>query len=152
MLGFAVIFLAAVFHVESVASFYELALEWTPVCLAFMFASFWWAARQKRSGWKIIEGRCLDSEFKEINGNDGKTWACRILCEYEDAGKTYRVTPVVGWSTYTTEANAKKYLGERVSPNGKCRLAFNPKVPLETELLGGRGIKELLFRNAYSGQ
>ncbi len=120
IVGLSVIFLVAIFRIPGLARFYEPSIYSTPVCLVFTFVMFWLAARKKRSGWKTVEARCLDRELKKVFSASGDmsgwVWDWRILCEYDYSGKTYRVTPLVGWSTYATEEEAGKSWKDEFRP------------------------------------
>ena len=67
-----------------------------------------------------------------------------MICEYEYIGKEVRVTPVVNWSTFSSEEAANKFINSHVSPEGECKLHINPENLLQTELFG-EGIKEKLL-------
>jgi hypothetical protein len=149
MVGFALIFLILFLRVHSLATFYNAALVLTGSGFVVMWTGFWLMARKKRAGWKIVEGRCIDREVKEVPGLDGLTWMWRVVCEYELDGSKYRVTPMMGWTSYASEKAALEYLAKRISPDGRCKLGVNPKVPLQTELLEGRGIEDLLLWKAH---
>ena len=109
----------------------------------------WFKARRKRKDWELTDARCVDRELKKIWLTDTRTgagfwgWFWRIICEYEYSGKAVRVTPTVYWSNFTSEPAAMKFLEERISPDGNCKLHINPKNPLQTELVG-QGIKDKL--------
>jgi hypothetical protein len=149
IIGFTTFFSILFFHIRSLAGFVDAAMVMAVAGLVVMFTGLWLFARKKRRGWKIVYGNCVDRELRQVysarDEHSGWVWDWRIVCEYESEGKTYRVTPVVGWSTHATEKKALKYLEKRISPTGTCRLAVNPKVPLQAELLGGRGIAEMLL-------
>ncbi|WP_237712400.1 hypothetical protein [Pedosphaera parvula] len=139
------LFLILFFRMRSLAGFYNAASAMIVAGLVVMFMGLWLFARKKRRGWKIVYGRCVDRELRQVlsaGEHGGWVWDWRIVCEYESEGTTYRVTPVVGWSSHATERKALKYLEKRISPTGSCRLGVNPKVPLQAELLKSRGIAE----------
>ncbi len=113
----------------------------------------WFKARNARKNWEVVTARCVDRELKRarifVNGRSGWGWFWRIICEYEYLGKAIRVTPTVYWSNFTSEEAAKKFLEERMAPDGECKLHINPKNPLQTELFG-QGIKDkLLYSNFW---
>jgi hypothetical protein len=153
IMAFSMLLLILISRMRILARFYHAALAFSAAGLFVLFMGLWLMARQKRRGWKIVYGRCVDREIKQVyspNGeHSGWVWDLRIVCEYEFGGKTYRVTPKVGWSTYATEKEALKYLEKRISPTGGCKLGINPNTPLQAELLGSRGIKEMLLWKAY---
>ena len=86
----------------------------------------------------MLEAKCLDREIRQVcspHGHGGKTWAFRLLCEFELAGQTYRVTPDY-WTTFSSETSVASFLDQAVSPKGCCRLYVNPANPLQAELVG----------------
>ncbi len=153
IIGFPMLLLILFSRMRILARFYYAAMVLSAAGLFVMFMGLWLMARQKRRGWKIVYGRCVDRELKQVYSPHGEhsgwVWDWRIVCEYEWNGTTYRATPEVGWSTYATEKEALKYLEKRISATGRCKLGINPKVPLQAELLGSRGVKEMLLWKAY---
>jgi protein-S-isoprenylcysteine O-methyltransferase Ste14 len=119
------------------------------LCLAIgglfvALSGIWFKARNIRKNWEVATARCVDRELQKIRVKGGLAWCWRIICEYQYLGKEVRVTPTVYWSTFTSEDAAVKYLEERVSPSGECKLHINPKNPLQTELFG-QGIKDKIL-------
>jgi hypothetical protein len=114
-------------------------------CLLFAFFGIWFKARNKRSGWEVTAAHCVDRELKEVRlPKGGRGWSWRIVCEHGFGGGKYRVTPVTYWTNFTSEAGATKFIEERISAAGECKLHINPKNPLQTELIG-QGIAEKLL-------
>ncbi len=111
----------------------------------------WFKARVVRQGWDVASGRCVDRELQKVwipagaaNAGGHWGWFWRIVCEYEYLGIPYRVTPEVYWASFYSEEAALKFLEERISPNGECRLHVDPKNPLRTELFD-QGLKDKLL-------
>lgn len=113
-----------------------------------MLCGVWLKARCERQGWDVAPGRCVDRELQKVwipsGSGGGWGWFWRIVCEYECLGIPYRVTPEIYWVNFTSEAAARKFLEERISPNGECLLHVDPKNPLRTELFD-QGIKDKLL-------
>jgi len=92
--------------------------------------------RQQKSGWKIVIGICIDRELRKLTIADGgHGWYWRVLCEYEDAGEKYQVTPNVQWMNCLSEAGAQKFIKKRIAPDNSCRLQINRKNPRQAKLL-----------------
>ena len=121
---------------------------WAFASLILMFGGLWWHARKRRESWVVVPARCVDRELKQVMSaggmHKGWVWQWRVVCDYRLEGREYRVTPLVCWTTFRTEAAALKFLAKRISPSGECKLGVNPQSPLEAELLG-KGLREFLF-------
>jgi hypothetical protein len=116
---------------------------------SIVLVGFWLKSRSDREGWDVASGRCVDREIRKLwtqsgGHSSGWIWVWRIICEYDYVGIKYRVTPTVNWATFSSEEAALKFLEEKISPNGECKLRVNPKNPLQTELFG-QGIKDKLL-------
>jgi len=118
--------------------------------LLLAFGGVWLKAHVEMQ-WDISPGRCVDRELRKIlipavSGSSGGVWGwfCRVVCEYEYLCVPYRVTPDVSRMNFTSEADALKFLAERISPDGSCSLRVDPKNPLRT-LLITQGIKNTMF-------
>ena len=116
-----------------------------------MLGGAWLKARVVRQGWDVASGRCVDRELQKIwmpagvvNAGGHWGWFWRIVCEYEYLGIPYRVTPEIYWASFNSEEAALKFLEERISMNGECRLRVNPKNPFQTEFFE-QGIKDKLL-------
>ena len=101
--------------------------------LAFAFVGLWLVARNKRRGWIKVEAECVDKEIQKTLGQKNYTWAFRILCRFDFAGKNYSVTPVF-WRTFSSEKAIEDFLASKIRGDGRCFLYINPKNPLRTEL------------------
>ncbi len=88
-----------------------------------------------KTGWIVVEAKCIDREIREVAAKGGTTWAVRLLCEFTRDGLTTRCTPTVHWSTFTTESAARAFLGTRIDPGGGCTLRINPRNPREANLV-----------------
>jgi hypothetical protein len=130
------------------AKYIELGLIIAGLSFLIVLGGFWLKARSEREGWDIASGRCVDREIRKLltlaGGHSGWIWVWRIVCEYDYLGIKYRVTPTVNWATFSSEKAALKFLEEKISPDGDCKLRVNPKNPLQTELFG-QGIKDKLL-------
>jgi hypothetical protein len=110
-----------------------------------MFGIGWLKKCAESRDWDIAPARCVDRELRRVpmgrfstgveTGGRYSTWVCRILCQYEYQGKSYRVTPRISWSTFKSEASAREFLEVRISSEGGCRLRVDPNNPLRTELV-----------------
>ena len=99
-------------------------------------------AKSKRSTWPVVPARCTNQLLKSELVEKRKTWSWQITCEVDHAGKKYRLCPKVRWSdvcqselAFWKEAKARRYLAERVTPDGRCKLRVNPANRLEAELI-----------------
>ena len=110
--------------------------------LAVAFGGAWLKERRVRLDWDFAPGHCVDRELQKVwiqQGAGGHWgWFWRIVCEYEYLGIRYRVTPEVYWASFSSEEAARKFLEERISPNGECTLRVNPKNLLRTDLIEQR--------------
>jgi hypothetical protein len=123
----------------------NLRLEFAVGSLLLAFFGVWLKARRKRKDWEIESARCVDRELKKVRlPKGGEGWYWRIVCEHEFHGEKYRVTPIVQWANFMSEEAAMKFIGEKISPDGECKLHINPKNPLQTELVG-QGIADKLL-------
>jgi hypothetical protein len=115
--------------------------------LAVAFVGVLLRSRREHRGWEIVPAKCMDRELRRAYVSRGRTrgwhWYSRIVCEFDYNGARVRVTPNVYWSSFTSEEAAKRFLDQRISPDGDCKLHVNPKNPVQTELFG-QGIKEKL--------
>jgi hypothetical protein len=82
-------------------------------------------------------------------GGGGGGYTCIVICEYEYAGVKYRVTPrVTPVAIVTLPAKlAEWHLKRRISPDGTCKLHFNPENPLEATLYRGGLIERFLVNH-----
>ena len=95
---------------------------------------------------EIIPARCTDREIrKRIGGEENAAkregWLCRVVCEFDHDGQNYRATPIVrrkfarvAECDFPSVQEAERFLQDRISPVGDCRLRVNPGNPLEAEL------------------
>lgn len=97
--------------------------------------------QQERHGWGIVNGICVDRELRKIlippagdSPGGSLEWVWRIICEYEQLGVRYRVTPEINWTGLYSEKEALKFLEERILPDGRCTLRINLENPLQTML------------------
>lgn len=108
------------------------------ISFALMLCGAWIRARQEREGWIKVKARCVDRELRKIliprRGGGTWGWFWRVVCEYEEYGRRFRVTPKVRWANLTSEEAALRFMKEHVSPDGGCILSVNPKNPFQTEL------------------
>ncbi len=118
--------------------------------LLVAFGGVWLKARFEMQ-WDVSPGRCVDRELRKIlipavagSSSNVWIWFCRVVCEHEYLCVPYRVTPDVSRMNFTTEADALKFLAERISPDGSCQLRVDPKNPLRTKLIN-QGIKNKMF-------
>jgi hypothetical protein len=94
--------------------------------------------RIKKSNWIYIDARCIDKEIRKVAARKGRTWASRILCEFEHKGAIVQCTPTVHWSTFHSESAAHQFLNSRIDPSGGCTLRVNPENPKEANLADRR--------------
>jgi len=100
-------------------------------------------AKAKRAGWPVVSARCIKQTLQKHQSHEGADfWLWRLVCEINYAGNIYQVIPKVRWSDagqsespFFTEAKAKKFSSEIISPSGACKIRVNPKNPLEAEML-----------------
>jgi hypothetical protein len=116
---------------------------------SWLFALFgiWLKAKTKRRSWEVTTAHCVDRELQQALTGRGNNWGWywRFICEYEYHGEKHRVTPTVQWVNFTSEEAAMKFIEEKISPDGECKLHVNPKNPLQTELVGQRIKDKLLY-------
>lgn len=101
-------------------------------------------ARAKRSAWPVVSARCTRQVLTKSQSADNRVdWSWQIICEVDYAGKKHHLSPKVRWSDvaqadlpFGKEAKARKFLAQRVSPDGQCQLRINPANPSEAELIG----------------
>jgi len=103
-------------------------------------------AKVKRAAWPVVLAHCTERQLqmKAFLGENGPRygWLWRVVCEINYGGKHYVISPMVNWSAFGlwntvfwSEEKAQRFIVERVSPNGDCKLRVNPNNPLEAELL-----------------
>jgi hypothetical protein len=75
------------------------------------------------------------------NAAKREAWLCRIVCEFDHAGHSYRMTPIVHRKfarvtecDFPSEQEAGDFLRARVSSAGHCQVRVDPTNPLEGEL------------------
>jgi hypothetical protein len=120
------------------------------VSLAAAFGDILFQAWRKRWGWQLTEARCVERQLMEVfDGEGGRAWAWRLVCEYEHGGVRYRVVPRVRWIDFISQKGARRFLARRVSPEGVCQLRFNPKKPQEAELAGRGLLGKLLYTRPF---
>lgn len=91
------------------------------------------AAISMHNDWVRLEAQCVDRELKRFRQSRKPVWAYRLVCEFDFADETYRVTPNPSHLVaFSTEQRLKKYLEDRIQPNGHCCLWVNPDNPLQT--------------------
>jgi hypothetical protein len=104
-------------------------------------------ARARRARWPVVSARCVVHELKENmyagEGGATKGWVWRVNCEFDYAGRSYRVEPKVHWddtgrheAPFWSEAKARRFMERRVASTGECKLHVNPDNPQEVELIG----------------
>ena len=111
----------------------------------FSLLNLWIKARAPRRGWHVIKAICVDRELRgayTAKGR-GKTWAFRLICEFDVNEKHYKVTPAY-WKTFSSEAFLKRFLNRRIASDGACLLHVNLENPLQTEFVG-KDLKDLLL-------
>jgi hypothetical protein len=102
-------------------------------------------AKAKRAVWPVVLAHCTERQLqmKAFWSDNGPRygWLWRVVCEINYGGKHYVVSPMVNWSAFGlwntafwSEEKAHRFIAERVSPNGDCKLRVNPNNPLEAEL------------------
>jgi hypothetical protein len=69
----------------------------------------------------------------------------RVVCEINYGGKDYVVTPKVRWSdasqgesAFWKQEKAQRFIAERISPTGECKVRVNPNNPVDSELVALR--------------
>lgn len=103
-------------------------------------------ARARRRAWPVVSGRCTERQLeRKLISNDGgpsEGWVWKVVCEVDYGGKHYVVRPKVHWSDlaqgdgpFWKEEKARRFLSQRIAPNGECKLRLNPNNPLEAELV-----------------
>jgi hypothetical protein len=110
-----------------------------------------WVAKrdwQAKPGWAVVQGRCTDREIRKVSVRGKWVWQWRIVCNYEQRGNPYRVTPKVNWSSFNSEVAAIQFLESRISPNGECTLRIHPNNSLRTELMQPEIQKQIAVLNA----
>jgi len=102
--------------------------------------------RRQRAGWTTVPARCTDQEIRRMivvseNAAKREAWLCRIVCEFDHAGHSYRMTPIVHRKfarvtecDFPSEQEAGDFLRARVSSAGHCQVRVDPTNPLEGEL------------------
>ena len=129
----------------------ELGLTLTSAGMLSMILSIILNAQKLKAqgrSWEVVPARCIDCELRRVSFERRRApgyswrWMCRVECEFNFAGQTYRVTPKVNWSevaqsesSFPSEEKAQSFLEKRIGPNGECRLRVNPSNPVQTELI-----------------
>src|SRR5271169_1733853 len=66
IIGFSMLLLILFSRMRILARFYYAAMALSAAGLFVLFMGLWLMARQKRRGWKIVYGRCVDRELKQV--------------------------------------------------------------------------------------
>jgi hypothetical protein len=103
--------------------------------LAIAIAGRIHAAFRKQADWEQVTAKCIDREIKEyLGGHNGRsevTWEYRLLCAFMLDGREYTVTPEPShMMSFTSEESVRKYLDERIDPDGACQLWIDRRNPL----------------------
>ena len=103
--------------------------------LVLIFAGRLYAAFNKQAGWIRLTAQCIDREIHECHfpskGNRKIVWEYRLLCTFTRNGSEYRVTPEASHTAgFRSQDLARKYLDERIGPDGTCRVWVDPGNPL----------------------
>jgi hypothetical protein len=105
-------------------------------------------AKARRARWPVVPARCLVHELQErkfaVEGGAASGWVWRVNCEFDYAGRHYRVEPRVHWISETihheapfwSEKKARRFMEGRISSTGECKLRVKPDNPQEAELVG----------------
>ena len=113
--------------------------------LVVMFVGVILRLRRENRAWELVPAKCTDRELKSMfvvkSQRRGWHWFWRIVCEFDYNGAKVRVTPAVYWVSFVSEAAARQFLDQHISPTGDCQLHVNPDNPLQTELFT-QGIKQ----------
>jgi hypothetical protein len=102
--------------------------------------------RRRRAAWPIVWGHCTDRQLQRKafwSDNGSRTgWLWRLVCELDYGGKHYVLSPMIHWSdlaqrnaAFWSEEEAHRFIAQKVSPDGECKLRVNPDNPIEAELL-----------------
>ena len=100
-----------------------------------IFAGRLYAAFNKQAGWIRLTAQCIDREIHECHfpskGNRKIVWEYRLLCTFTRNGSEYRVTPEASHTAgFQSQDHARKYLDERIGPDGTCQVWVDPGNPL----------------------
>ena len=104
-------------------------------------------ARARRRAWAVVSAHCIERQLeRKLFSNDGgpsEGWVWKVVCEMDYGGKHYVVRPKAHWSDvgqgdrpFWKEEKARRFLSQRISPNGECKVRVNPANPLDAELVG----------------
>ncbi len=118
----------------------------------------YFTVRQVRKGWLLTDARYIKHITKYVGTSGGGAgsapgggggYTCIVICEYEYAGVKYRLTPrITPVAIMTLPAKAAEWhLMRRISPDGTCKLHFNPDNPLEATLYRGGLIDRFLVNH-----
>ncbi|PWU10179.1 MAG: hypothetical protein C5B50_25960 [Verrucomicrobia bacterium] len=116
------------------------------------------AARRIRKGWLLTDARCIKHLVRRAStsgagagsGAGGDAYSCIAICEYEHSGVKYRVTPLItamGTVSFPSAEAAELHLKKRISPDGTCKLQFNPENPLQAVLYRSDLLEERFLAN-----
>jgi len=130
--GGAALFLGSVIYLLLFKQVQGLVLAIGMAGLIMIFLGRIYAAFNKQGGWLQLTARCIDREIQERHypskGNINIVWEYRLLCVFNHNGTEYRVTPeashVMG---FQSQDIAKKYLTERIRPDGTCKVWVDPR-------------------------
>jgi hypothetical protein len=96
-----------------------------------------------RAAWPVVFARCVNRKLVKVAaGERGEALFWRLDCEFNYAGRDYRVIPKVRWNAtarvetaFWSEETARLFLEKVVTSTGECKLRLNPQNFLEAELL-----------------
>lgn len=141
--GMAFIFLPA--HDHQKAGLALLGIGF-PILLGSIFLNAQ-KAKSERSTWPVVTARCTGRQLEMraywSDGGSVDGWLWKVVCEVDYDGSHYVVHPKIHWNDtaqtdrpFHNEELAQRFIAERISPNGECRLRVNPANPLDAELVG----------------
>lgn len=104
--------------------------------LAIIMLGIILSACQIQYGWKQVVARCIDREISEYAREPGdltSSWGYRLVCVFHFEGEEYKVTPEPSHVvTFNSKRQVQRYLHEKITDDGSCRLWINPENPLLT--------------------